>query len=220
MIKAAIFDLDGTLANTIPDLTEGMCRARAKFGLPPITEEEVLKVVNGTTAQYVRDCFPKDKDENFYELAEKTYMSEYSQCYLNNTYAYDGMIELVGKLLSCGMRLAVFTNKDNKSANEIVKKLYGEETFEIILGTGFFPGKPDPSGALYIAGKLGAAPEEIVFIGDSDVDVNTAKNAGMIRLDVSWGYRSEAFLLNAGAEYIAHDADEILTVIEKINSEK
>ncbi|MBQ9510965.1 MAG: HAD family hydrolase [Clostridia bacterium] len=220
MIKAAIFDLDGTLANTLPDLTEGMCRARARYGFPPITEKEILKFVNGTTDDYVHKCFPEGQDEDFFQQAKKVYIEEYSRCYLNNTYAYEGMTSLMDDLKSRGIRLAVFTNKDHKSANDIVKKLYGDGVFEIILGTGFFPGKPDPAGALYLAEKLGAKPSETVFIGDSDVDVNTAKNAGMIRLDVSWGYRDEAFLHGAGAQYIAHDAGEILKIIDKINSER
>lgn len=217
MIKAAIFDLDGTLACTLPDLTEGVSRTRARFGRPPITEEEVLTFINGTTLEYIHNCFP-DLTGDEMALAEKTYMEEYSHCFLDHTYAYEGLVEVVAELKRRGIRVAVFTNKDNHHANEIVKKLYGDGTFELIIGTGRFPGKPDPTGALYIAEQLGATPAETVFIGDSDVDVHTGLNAGMVCLDVSWGYRSEEILIAEGAQYMAHTPADILEIINEINS--
>lgn len=219
MIKAVIFDLDGTLACTLPDLTEGVSRTRARFGRPPITEAEVLKFINGTTHEYIHNCFPDLTGEQMH-IAEQTYMEEYSHCFLDHTYAYEGLTEVVDELKRRGFRLAVFTNKDNLHANAIVKKLYGEDTFEMIIGTGMFPGKPDPTGAVYIAEKLGAAPEETAFIGDSDVDVHTGINAGMVRLDVSWGYRSEDILIAEGAQYMAHTPADIIKIIDEINSEK
>lgn len=215
MIKAAIFDLDGTLACTLPDLTEGMCRTRKKFGMPPITEEEVLVFINGTTLEYIHNCFPMLGPEEM-KKAEETYLREYSECYLDNTYAYDGLVDAVRRLKESGIRLGVFTNKDNEHAGQIVRKLYGD-LFEIVVGTGRFPGKPDPTGAIYIADFLGAKPEETVFIGDSDVDVHTGQNAAMTCLDVSWGYRSEEFLVEQGAQYMAHSPQEIVEIIEKLN---
>ena len=216
MIKVAIFDLDGTLACTLPDLTEGMCRARKHFGMPPITEEEVLEFINGTTLEYIHNCFPTFEGEMM-KKAEETYLREYSDCYLDNTYAYEGLVDTVRKLKEDGIRLGVFTNKDNEHAGQIVRKLYGD-LFEIVVGTGRFPGKPDPTGAVYIADFLGAKPEETVFIGDSDVDVHTGLNAKMICLDVSWGYRPEDFLIEQGAQYIAHSPAEILEIINKLNN--
>ena len=91
MIKAVIFDLDGTLAYTLPDLTEGMNRARARYGLPPVTRKHLLSFINGTTDQFIRNSFPEGQSDEYYGKAKEIYLNEYSQCYLHNTTAYDAI---------------------------------------------------------------------------------------------------------------------------------
>lgn len=216
MIKAVIFDLDGTLAYTLPDLTEGMNRARARYGLPPVTRKHLLSFINGTTDQFIRNSFPEGQSDEYYSKAKEIYLNEYSQCYLHNTTAYDGMAETLSKLYSDGLPLAVFTNKDNGHANDIVKKLYGSEVFEEILGTGRFPGKPSPEGALYLAGKYGVSPSECAFVGDSDVDMKTAKNAGMVAVGATWGYREKEILIASGADVTVDRPCDIYDIIKKI----
>ena len=216
MIKAVIFDLDGTIAFTLPDLTEGMNRARARYGLPPVTRKHLLSFINGTTDQFIRNSFPEGQSDEYYSKAKEIYLNEYSQCYLHNTTAYDGMAELLADLRADGLPLAVFTNKDNDHANDIVKKLYGSEVFEEILGTGRFPGKPSPEGALYLAEKYGVSPSECAFVGDSDVDMKTAKNAGMVAVGVTWGYREKEILKEAGADFIADKPSVFYDIINKI----
>ena len=216
MIKAVIFDLDGTLAYTLPDLTEGMNRARARYGLPPVTRKHLLSFINGTTDQFIRNSFPEGQSDEYYSKAKEIYLNEYSQCYLHNTTAYDGMAELLADLRADGLPLAVFTNKDNDHANDIVKKLYGGEIFEEILGTGRFPGKPSPEGALYLAEKYGVSPSECAFVGDSDVDMKKAKNAGMVAVGVTWGYREKEILKEAGADFIADKPSVVYDIINKI----
>ncbi len=218
MIKAVIFDLDGTLAYTLPDLTEGMNRARARYGLPPITEECLLTFINGTTEQFIHGAFPEGQSDEYYRKAKQTYLEEYSKCYLHNTAAYDGMAETLSKLRADRLPLAVFTNKDNDHANDIVKKLYGDKIFDEILGTGRFPGKPSPEGALYLAEKYGAKPCECAFVGDSDVDMKTAKNAGMTAVGVTWGYREKEILIAAGADITADSPRDIYEIIKKSNA--
>lgn len=216
MIKAVIFDLDGTLAFTLPDLTEGMNRARACYGLPPVTEEFILSFINGTTDQFIHNSFPAGQSEEYYAKAKQTYLGQYSKCYLHNTTAYDGMAETLSALRADGLPLAVFTNKDNDHANDIVKKLYGDDVFEEILGTGRFPGKPSPDGALYLAGKYGVSPSECAFVGDSDVDMKTAKNAGMVAVGATWGYREKEILIAAGADVTVDRPCDIYDIIKKI----
>ena len=216
MIKAVIFDLDGTIAFTLPDLTEGMNRARARYGLPPVTRKHLLSFINGTTDQFIRNSFPEGQSDEYYSKAKEICLNEYSQCYLHNTTAYDGMAELLADLRADGLPLAVFTNKDNDHANDIVKKLYGGEIFEEILGTGRFPGKPSPEGALYLAEKYGVSPSECAFVGDSDVDMKTAKNAGMVAVGVTWGYREKEILKEAGADFIADKPSVVYDIINKI----
>ena len=216
MIKAVIFDLDGTIAFTLPDLTEGMNRARARYGLPPVTRKHLLSFINGTTDQFIRNSFPEGQSDEYYSKAKEIYLNEYSQCYLHNTTAYDGMAELLADLRADGLPLAVFTNKDNDHANDIVKKLYGGEIFEEILGPGRFPGTPSPEGALYLAEKYGVSPSECAFVGDSDVDMKTAKNAGMVAVGVTWGYREKEILKEAGADFIADKPSVVYDIINKI----
>lgn len=216
MIKTVIFDLDGTIAYTLPDLTEGMNRARGCYGLPPVTEEFLLTFINGTTEQFIRNSFPEGQSDEYYARARATYLAEYGQCYLHKTSAYEGMADLLSSLRDGGLTLAVFTNKDNDHANDIVKKLYGGDVFEEILGTGRFPGKPSPEGALYLAEKYGVSPSECAFVGDSDVDMKTAKNAGMVAVGVTWGYREKEILKEAGADFIADKPSEIYDIINKI----
>ena len=216
MIKAVIVDLDGTIAFTLPDLTEGMNRARARYGLPPVTRKHLLSFINGTTDQFIRNSFPEGQSDEYYGKAKEIYLNEYSQCYLHNTTAYDGMAELLADLRADGLPLAVFTNKDNDHANDIVKKLYGGEIFEEILGTGRFPGKPSPEGALYLAEKYGVSPSECAFVGDSDVDMKTAKYAGMVAVGVTWGYREKEILKEAGADFIADKPSVVYDIINKI----
>ena len=126
------------------------------------------------------------------------------------------MAETLSKLYSDGLPLAVFTNKDNDHANDIVKKLYGSEVFEEILGTGRFPGKPSPDGALYLAGKYGVSPSECAFVGDSDVDMKTAKNAGMVAVGATWGYREKEILIASGADVTVDRPCDIYDIIKKI----
>lgn len=216
MIKAVIFDLDGTLAYTLPDLTEGMNKARACYGLPPITEQFLLTFINGTTDQFIRNAFPQGHSDEYYSKAKEIYLNEYGQCYLHNTKAYDGMAETLSKLYADGLPLAVFTNKDNDHANDIVNKLYGNKIFDEILGTGRFPGKPSPEGALYLAEKYGVKPCECAFVGDSDIDMKTAKNAGMVAVGATWGYREKEILIGAGADITADNPRDIYEIIKKI----
>ena len=216
MINAVIFDLDGTIAFTLPDLTEGMNRASARYGLPPVTRKHLLSFINGTTDQLIHNSFQEGKSDEYYSKEKEIYLNEYSQCYLHNTTAYDGMAELLADLRADGLPLAVFTNKDNDHANDIVKKLYGGEIFEEILGTGRFPGKPSPEGALYLAEKYGVSPSECAFVGDSDVDMKTAKNAGMVAVGVTWGYREKEILKEAGADFIADKPSVVYDIINKI----
>ena len=110
----------------------------------------------------------------------------------------------------------MFTNKDNDHANDIVKKLYGDKIFDEILGTGRFPGKPSPEGALYLAEKYGVKPCECAFVGDSDIDMKTAKNAGMVAVGATWGYREKEILIGAGADITADNPRDIYEIIKKI----
>ena len=211
-----IFDLDGTLAYTIGDLCAAMNEMLSHFGWPAITEEEALRNINFGARQFVRGCMPEEYRENetMVDLAFAQYVASYAQGYLKTTHLYPNVAEAVAYLKANGARLAVFSNKQDAQTKAICAKLFPEGTFDLALGfNGAFPHKPAPDGALAIAIAFGCRPEEVAFVGDSDVDMQTAKNAGMHPIGVNWGYRPKELLLACGAETILSTLDDFKNLI-------
>lgn len=213
MVKAVIFDFDGTLADTIPDLLTAINRLRAKYGLSEVDEKFVLKFVNLDTESFVRASVPEIGD-NINE-GIRIYKEEYSRCYLEKTKPFPGMEELVRDLRSKGIRLAIFSNKLNDYICGLAKKLY-PDMFEIPLGVGAIASKPAPDGVFMILDKFGVSADETVFVGDSEIDFETAKNAGVRAVGVSWGYRGREFLEKLGMYAVVDTTNELNEIIMKI----
>lgn len=213
MVKAAIFDLDGTLANTLADLTTAINATRVYYGLDEVDEKFILKFVNGDTLTFIHECVPDIKDDEA-ERAVAVYKRTYSKCYLEKTRPYDGIKESLEELKKSGIKLAVFSNKADEYVKMMADEIFGG-IFDIALGAGIFPSKPAPDGALDILRRLGISPNEAVYIGDSDVDVETAKNAGIKAIGVSWGYRGRAFLENLGGCAVVDTPDEMVKIIKR-----
>lgn len=212
-----IFDLDGTLAYTIGDLRSAMNGMLRHFGWREISEEEALQNINFGARQFVRGCMPEAyrEDEGMVDRAFAKYSECYAKEYLKTTCLYPGVGEGIAYLKAQGARMAVFSNKQDAQTKAICEKLFPADTFAIVLGNnGVFPHKPSPEGALYVAEVLGVRPEDIVFVGDSDVDMKTAANAGMHPVGVSWGYRPKELLLSLGAETILTSLEDIENLIK------
>lgn len=212
MVKAAIFDLDGTLANTLPDLLGAVNGLRKHYGLSAVDYDYVYKFVNGDTNEFVKNSVPELPADNIDE-GIRVYNSFYSKCYLDKTYAYPGMAELIKSLKERGVKVAVFSNKADEYVKKMADKLY-PGLFDIALGAGIFPSKPSPDGALDILGKFSVAPGESVYIGDSDVDVKTGNNAGMRVIGVSWGYRGHDFLEKYGGCEVVDTVEELSAALD------
>lgn len=210
--KGAIFDLDGTLACTLPDLQYSLNTMLRTVGYPELDEAGVLRSVNYTVRKFVRLSLPEEvqSDEAEVDRCLEIYTGIYSEHFCDHTYIYEGLADAIAKMKAAGVRLAVNTNKAHGHASAMIEKLCPPGTFEIIIGAGIFKGKPDPTGAFHIAEKFGLKPEEICYIGDSNVDMETAGNAGMRAVGVSWGYRDETVLRETGADVIVHSAQDIL----------
>lgn len=128
---------------------------------------------------------------------------------------YEGITEMLESMKNRGLKLAVLSNKPHKQAVHVVETIFGKETFQWIQGQiDTVPRKPDPTAVLQIAEKLGATPEETLYIGDSEVDVATGKNAQMHTVGVTWGFRGKEVLEDAGAELIVDSPEEIMNMIE------
>lgn len=216
MYKYFIFDLDGTLVNTISDLKNSMNMMLRDLSFPEVDDAGVLRAINHGVVEFVRGCLPEDKrqDEKVLNEALDIYQAYYSKNYLIDTVPYPCIAESLEYLKRNGVKMAVFSNKQDDMTKAICEALF-PDTFEYVLGgrTGRFAHKPSPEGALYIAEIFGATPDEIAFVGDSDVDMQTAKNAGMHPIGVSWGYRSPELLSELGAETIIEGTDDFKNLI-------
>lgn len=217
MTKLCIFDLDGTLTDTIPAISHFGNSALSKFGFPEISADRYKILVGNGRDLLIHRMLEEvgaDTEENYINVG-KAYDAGYEADPLYKTAPYDGIIELLDNLKSSGLKIAVLTNKPDNVAQDVVKLFFGDR-FDLIVGQK--PDvkiKPDPEGAFYIAKELGAEISECVFIGDTYVDISTGKNAGMTAIGVLWGFRDEAELTGAGADYIVSHPSEIFDIISK-----
>lgn len=218
MIKAVLFDLDGTLADSLIDLADGVNRAIASKGFPTHEVEAFKYFVGDGIPKMIERALPEEnRDDETVNEIKNIFLPYYAIHYADNTYAYEGMPELVNNLKSQGFIVAVVTNKEQNMANEVVTSLYGN-VFDLIFGKrDGIPAKPDPTAALMAMEELGVKPEECVFIGDSGMDVATAVNSGAVPVGELWGFRKEDELLANGAKYIIKKPQELLDIIKELN---
>ncbi len=217
MTKLCIFDLDGTLTDTIPAISHFGNTALEKFGFPKIVPERYKILVGNGRDLLVHRMLAEtgaDTEENF-EKVGKAYDAAYEADPLYQTKAYDGIIELLDKLKENGIKIAVLTNKPDNVAQDVVKLFFGDR-FDVVFGQREgVKIKPNPEAAILIAKELSVDVSETVFIGDTYVDITTGKSAGMTAIGVLWGFRNEEELKNAGADYIVSNAEEISEIVLK-----
>jgi phosphoglycolate phosphatase len=163
LIKAAIWDFDGTLANTLPDLKITINLTRETYGLSPVTEDDVLMHVNNHMPVFIRRMIPELNDEARWDEALQTYYRFYDDHYLSETIPYPGIPEILAKLKDCGVKLAVMSNKNHSHITKMVEALF-PDTFDCAWGTiPEVPAKPNPARAFLIAEELGVDISEIAF---------------------------------------------------------
>lgn len=208
MVKAVIFDLDGTLLDTLPDIlshVNGMLRA---YSYPEISIEETRSYIGDGARKLVERALPvgaENVDECF-AYFKKSYAASDNAL----TKLFDGETEFLQRLKAKGLKTAVVTNKPQDATEGCVRKFFKDMQFDFVGGdSGAFPCKPDPSLARYAALSMRVSPAECVFAGDGETDVLTAKNAGMFGVACLWGYRSRSQLEAAGATRFARDFDEL-----------
>ena len=222
MIKAVIFDLDGTLVDTILDLQTAINCMLIRLGYKTKTKTDILNAINNGSYELVRRCLPTEVQsvEFILDSALEVYKEEYSHCYLDKSIAFPGIEHLLSALRANDIKLGVVTNKPEKFANDLIESLFGEKTFYEVRGQGSLPVKPNPTSTLNMLKNMGVKPNECLFVGDSDVDMITAKNVGARSVGVSWGYRNASLLTDAGANYIIHNPKSLVDIIEMIRQEE
>ena len=217
-IRLAIFDLDGTLVNTITDLGSSVSYALEKLGFPKRTMEEYTRFVGNGTLKLVQRSVPEEVkgDEAVVARAHSLFKDYYAEHFCDTSRVYGGMLEALEELKSQGIKLSVLTNKPDEFAVKIMDRLFPKGMFCHVQGAkDGVPKKPDPTAELEIMRLLGEDPSHTVHIGDSDVDVFTAHNAGIGCIGCSWGFRSRESLVEAGAEAIADKPVELPEIIAK-----
>ena len=215
MIKGMIFDLDGTTLNTLGDLHESFNKALKEYGLPLKTIDEIRMGVGSGMKVLVERCTPEDLSEETKTELGKRYWQIYSENYANTTAPYEGMKELMNELQNRGIALAVNSNKGDDIVKQLMMKCYPEISFVEVLGErAGVARKPDPQGPELIIEKMGLTKEEVVYVGDSDVDIKTAKNTGVRSIGCLWGFRDEKVLREAGADVLVSKPSEILEYIK------
>lgn len=217
MKKLCVFDLDGTLMNTIPAISYFGNSALTKFGFPEIEPDRYkLLVGNGRDLLIHRMLAETGNDtEENYNNVGKAYDTAYEADPLYKTAPYDGVLDLLDTLKEKGFTLAVLSNKPDNVTQDVVRLFFGER-FDVIAGQkkGVNP-KPDPAGVFAILDELKMTADEAYFIGDTYVDISTGKNAGIESIGVLWGFRDRDELEGAGADHIVAKASEILDIILK-----
>jgi len=214
-VKAVLFDLDGTLVNSLCDLADSVNFALTEYGFPTHETEKFKYFIGDGMAKLIERVLPEDKrdDETLNEVLD-TFMDRYRSHFADKTVAYGGIAELVRALNKQGFKLAIISNKAQEMAVEVVDKVLSGLEFDIVCGKREgYPTKPDPTLTLEIIEELGLKSEECVFIGDSGMDMAVAKNAKVKSIGVLWGFREEKELRKNGADYIVSSPDEILGVI-------
>lgn len=211
MKKTVIFDLDGTLLNTLDDLADSTNYALSKFGYPTRTIEEVRQFVGNGVAKLIERAIPEGKNNPNFEKCLSIFKENYAQNMYNKTAPYNGIIEMLSNLKSKGIKIAVVSNKFDLAVKELCKK-YFEGFIDFAAGENEAQGikkKPAPDTVISVLNEFNFAPEDAVYVGDSDVDIMTAKNSKMPCISVTWGFRDEKFLLKNGATILINAPSEI-----------
>lgn len=214
--RGVIFDLDGTLADTLEDIAGSVNRTLVKFGYPVHAVSDYKLLVGRGLDNLIKQSLPEAfRSDEIVNKCLSVMMADYTENCLVSTLLYDGISEMINALEAKNIILAVFSNKAEPLTVKIVKHLLPDVSFIKVSGARKdFPKKPDPAGALFISNQAGIVPERFVYVGDSDVDMITAKSAGMYGVGVSWGFRSVEELLENGARKIIHRPSELTDLFE------
>lgn len=204
MIKCALFDLDGTLVDTADDLGRATAYVLESYGIKPKWTNSDYRAFVGNGAKKLLDrAFEHKLSDEELNKALEIFKEKYNDVLLDNAYVYDGIRNALDTLKAQGIKLAVVTNKPHQSAVKMVEALFGKGYFDVIIGAHEeVAKKPDPYTANLALRELGCTPDEAIFFGDSDVDIFTAKNAGIEGVGCSWGFRSFECLFSASPSVI------------------
>lgn len=215
--KAVIFDLDGTLLDTIDDLTDSMNAALVSAGLPTRTTEECKHFVGDGVAIFTRRAMGRAGcDEQALANVLAVYHDEYARRWNRKTRPYEGIGELLDALSGNGLAMAVLSNKPDDLTILTVERLLAKWQFGAVMGArSDVPHKPDPAGAFETASALGVEPADCLYVGDTNTDMRTANAAGMYAVGVLWGFRTADELTASGAKVLIERPLELMELLRQ-----
>lgn len=216
MDKLVIFDLDGTLLNTIEDLSKASNEALKAFGYPQHSVAACKRFVGSGIYKLVARSLPEEKRDPEHILAVKAVFDQYYSTHSQEkTKPYPGILSLLETLQQRGIKCGVVTNKTDDYAKVLIAHYFGERVNRVIGQREGIPTKPDPYSVQEMMAAFKVKREACLYVGDSEVDIETARAAGIYSIGVLWGFRSEEVLLGAGADRIVADTEELLACIQE-----
>ena len=219
MIKLVIFDLDGTLLNTLEDLADSTNYALKTLGFPPRTIDEVRNFVGNGVAKLIERAIRKGRENEKFEECLEIFKKNYAQNMNNKTMPYDGIINLLKNLKSKNYKIAVVSNKFDAAVKGLCRK-YFPDLIDAAIGENEKLGirkKPAPDTVNQVLKEFQIMNTQAVYVGDSEVDIQTAENANMKCISVVWGFKDRDFLSKHNARIIVNSPEEILTILENEN---
>jgi len=213
--KAVVFDLDGTLLDTLKDLTDADNYMLSSLGFPPVSEKQVRSYMGNGIKQLIRLSIPDGENNPRFSEAYNLYLSRYIPHADDTTRPYDGIEKLLSALKESGVKIAVVSNKNHTATEALCKKHFGG-IIDVAIGENEEAGvrkKPFPDTVFFALERLGVGAEDAVYVGDTEVDILTAKNSGLKCICVGWGFRDYSYLLGAGATKIAENPSALLKLL-------
>jgi len=210
--NAIIFDLDGTLLNTLDDLGNAFNRVLERNDLPTHSIDSYRYFIGEGAAVLTERALPVQlRNEILIQKYLKEFLADYSENYFIDTKPYDGIHDLLEELAKSEIKTAVFSNKPQEATDRCVERFFHAHRFQAVFGiNNSIPRKPNPAGALKISELFRIPASEFIFLGDTAIDMTTALNAGMMPIGAAWGFRSERELVDSGAQKIIKRPKELL----------
>lgn len=208
-----IFDMDGTLLNTLEDISDSINHVLAMYSFPCRKPDEIRSFLGNGAAQLMKLAIPDGSGNPRYQSCLEDYCSHYQENLQNKTHAYDGVMPLLGQLSREGYKLSIVSNKPDQAVKELADFYFGEYVKVAIGETDGVSRKPAPDTVLKAIEKLGSTANKTVYVGDSEVDVETARNSGITCVGVTWGFRDREVLEQSGADHIIDNPQELLKII-------
>jgi phosphoglycolate phosphatase len=213
--QALIFDLDGTLVDSLEGIALSLNSALTLYNLPTHPLSAVRGFIGHGARSLIQRAAPEGSEEPLLDQIESAFKSDYEVNWPLGTTPYSGVLSLLETLQAAGYSLAVLSNKPHPFTTVIVNQVFPSIHFAAVLGQrAGIPQKPDPRGAIEIAVKLGHTPEACTMIGDSTIDIDTGRRAGMQTIAVTWGFHDRERLLATGATHVVDSVEELLEVTQ------